>query len=90
MPPLPFEYRGIDAAREFLMRVVHLRGPRRLVHTRANGQPAFGIYVLDERVGIYRAVGLGVATLAGEKIAALTRFETSLLSDFGLPRNLHS
>jgi RNA polymerase sigma-70 factor (TIGR02960 family) len=91
MPPLPFEYRGLDAATQFLTRVVHdPPRPRRIVHTRANGQPAFGVYVRDNSDGAFRAVGLIVATLAGPRIARLTRFETSVLPDFGLPRSLPS
>jgi RNA polymerase sigma-70 factor (TIGR02960 family) len=91
MPPLPFEYRGLDAATQFPTRVVHYPPrPRRLIHTRANGQPAFGIYVRDDRDRIYRAVGLIVATLTGERVAGLTRFENSVLRDFGLPRSLPS
>jgi hypothetical protein len=31
-----------------------------------------------------------VATLAGDRVAGLTRFENSLLPDFGLPRSLPS
>jgi RNA polymerase sigma-70 factor (ECF subfamily) len=87
MPPLPFEYRGLDAVTQYFTRVVHGR-PRRLVHTRANGQPAFGIYLRDDSDGIFRAVGLVVVTFAGERVARLTRFETSVLPGFGLPRNL--
>jgi RNA polymerase sigma-70 factor (ECF subfamily) len=91
MPPLPFEYRGLDAVTQYFARVVHARPrQRRLVHTRANGQPAFGIYVRDDRDGIYRAVGLVVVTFAGERVARLTRFETSVLPNFGLPRSLPS
>src|SRR5262245_13266309 len=89
MPPLPFEYRGLDAATQFLSKVVHEPPrPRRLIHTRANGQPAFGVYVRDDRDGVFRSVGLLVATLAGNRVAQLTRFETSVLPVFGLPRNL--
>jgi RNA polymerase sigma-70 factor (ECF subfamily) len=89
MPPLPFEYRGIAAATQFLAQVVHdPPRSRRLVHTRANGQPAFGVYVRDDRESVYRGVGLVVATLAGARVACLTRFETSMLADFGLPRML--
>jgi RNA polymerase sigma-70 factor, ECF subfamily len=88
MPPLPFEYRGLDAVTQYF---VHARPrPRRLVHTRANHQPAFGIYVRDDRDGIFRAVGLVVVTIAGERVARLTRFETSVLPNFGLPRSLAS
>jgi len=91
MPPQPFEYRGLDAVTQFFTRVVHARPrERRLVHTRANGQPAFGIYVRDERDGIFRAGGLVVVTLAGERVARLTRFETNVLPGFGLPRSLTS
>jgi RNA polymerase sigma-70 factor (ECF subfamily) len=71
-----------------LTQVAHTR--RRLVPTRANGQPAFGLYIRDDRDGIFRAVGLLVVTLAGERVAKLTLFETSVLTGFGLPRSLHS
>jgi hypothetical protein len=46
--------------------------------------------IRDDRDGSYRAVHLVVATLAGDQVASLTRFETSLLSDFRLPRSLPS
>jgi RNA polymerase sigma-70 factor (TIGR02960 family) len=89
MPPLPIEYRGLDAVTQALSQGVHPRPrPRLLVPTRANGQPAFGVYVGDDRDGIFRAVGLLVVTFAGERVAKLTRFETSVLANFGLPRGL--
>lgn len=45
MPPSPFEYQGRDVARRGLT-LLFGRGLRyRLVATRANGQPAFGVYV---------------------------------------------
>jgi RNA polymerase sigma-70 factor (ECF subfamily) len=91
MPPLPFEYRGLDAVTQLLRRLIHdPPRQRRVVHTRANGQPAFGVYVLDERDGVFRSVGLIVVTVAGARVARLTRFETSVLADFGLPRTLPS
>ncbi len=91
MPPLPFEYRGLDAVTQSLTQAVQARPrPRRLVPTRANGQPAFGIYVRDDRDGIFCAAGLLVVTFAGERVARLTRFETSVLPNFGLPRSLPS
>jgi RNA polymerase sigma-70 factor (TIGR02960 family) len=89
MPPLPFEYVGLAAATRFLTAATH--DPprrRRLVHTRANGQPAFGLYVLDEPTGVFRAVGLIVVTLAADRIAELTRFEAGVLPQFGLRRTL--
>jgi RNA polymerase sigma-70 factor (ECF subfamily) len=89
MPPLPFEYVGLAAATRFLAAATHdPPRPRRLVHTRANGQPAFGMYVLDEPTGVFRAIGLIVVTLAGDRIAELIRFEAGVLPQFGLPRSL--
>jgi RNA polymerase sigma-70 factor (TIGR02960 family) len=60
-----------------------------LVPTRANGQPAFGAYVRDPS-GVSHGVGLFVLTLTGDRICATTRFESSVLPWFGLPRSLPS
>jgi RNA polymerase sigma-70 factor (TIGR02960 family) len=88
MPPAPFEYQGRDVAGRALS-LLFGRGLRyRLVATRANGQPAFGIYVNDPRSGVLHANGLMVLTLAGDRISALTRFDNSNLGRFGLPRTL--
>jgi len=67
--------------------VLWLERPR-LVATRANGQPAFGIYVRDPQAPVLHATGLLVLTLADDRICALTRFDTSMLVYFGLPRTL--
>jgi RNA polymerase sigma-70 factor (ECF subfamily) len=87
MPPLPLEYQGRELARRFFTAIWGGRSYR-LVPARANGQPAFGLYVHDPQAGTYRAVGLLTATLAGNQISELTRFETSVLPRFGLPRML--
>lgn len=87
MPPIPLQWQGRDLADRFLTAAIpHM--PRRLVATRANGQPAFGIYVRDPRAPIPHAIGLLVLTLAGDRIRAMTRFDTSVLPYFGLPRTL--
>jgi RNA polymerase sigma-70 factor (TIGR02960 family) len=86
MPPLPFEWQGRDRASQFLR--VMLGPGRRLVATRANGQPAFGLYLPDPHARVLHAVGLLVLTLAGNSVAAITRFDTSVLSSFVLPRTL--
>jgi RNA polymerase sigma-70 factor (ECF subfamily) len=86
MPPMPFEWQGHERVQEVLRAV--LQPGRRLVATRANGQPAFGLYLPDPHAPILHSVGLLVLTLAGDRISAITRFETSLLSQFGLPRTL--
>jgi RNA polymerase sigma-70 factor (TIGR02960 family) len=88
MPPTPLEYQGRELATEFLSAGFRRGGRFRLVATRANGQPAFGVYARDPRTGIAHATGLLVLTLAGERISALTRFEPGVLPRFGLPRTL--
>jgi len=60
----------------------------RLVATRANGQPAFGVFVRDPGGGVLHATGLLVLTLAGSRICAITRFGNSVLPRFGLPLTL--
>jgi RNA polymerase sigma-70 factor (TIGR02960 family) len=89
MPPIPFEYKGRDVVARFCASI--FRSGRRfdLVRTGANGQPAFGAY-LRAPTGVRHGVGLYVLTLAGERICAMTRFENSVLSSFGLPRLLPS
>jgi len=90
MPPVPFEYQGRDVAGRALS-LLFGRGMRyRLVPTRANGQPAFGIYVNDPHSEVMHANGLMVLTLAGERISALARFDNSSLARFGLPRTLQA
>ena len=49
MPPAPFEYQGRDVAVRALSLLFGHGLRYRLVATRANGQPAFGIYVRDPR-----------------------------------------
>jgi RNA polymerase sigma-70 factor (TIGR02960 family) len=89
MPPLPLEYHGRDPVARFLAATGLRAGRRsRLIPTRANGQPAFGLYVRDPRAGIYHSAGLLVLTLAGDKVCAMTGFDTSVPPLFGLPRTL--
>jgi RNA polymerase sigma-70 factor (TIGR02960 family) len=87
MPPL--EYHGRELAARFLAAVtLQQRRRNRIVATRANGQPAFGLYVHDPGGLIFHAMGLLVLTLAGHHVCAITRFDTSVLPRFGLPRRL--
>ena len=89
MPPMPFEYEGRDVVARFCARIFGSGRRFNLVRTRANGQPAFGVY-LHSRDGIPRGVGLHVLTLTGDRISAMTRFEDIVLPWFGLPRSLRS
>ncbi len=89
MPPMPFEYEGRDAVARFCATIFGSDRRFDLVPTRANGQPAFGVYVRAAD-GISHGVGLFVLALTGNRICALTRFENSVLPWFALPRSLPS
>lgn len=89
MPPLPFEYQGRDYAHRFFATVAFRHGRHeRLVPTRANGQPAFGVYLRDAASGVAHASGLFVITLAGDRISAITRFLAASVPRFDLPITL--
>jgi len=84
MPPMPLEYVGTAAVSEFMALLMAPGREYRLVPTRANYQPAFGAYV-QRPDGTWHASGLFVTTLAGERISAMTRFESDVFPGFGLP-----
>ena len=89
MPPAMLEYRGIESAQRVLAAVTFRPGRTyRVVPTRANGQPAFGLYLADPHASVYRAYCLLVITTAGDHITAITSFSTNVMPRFGLPRNL--
>jgi hypothetical protein len=88
MPPLPLEYVGRDEAARFYSVVATRPGRRRLVRTRANGQPALAFYSQDAHGAAYVASSLTVVTLAGDRFVALDRFDVGVLQHFGLPRVL--
>jgi RNA polymerase sigma-70 factor (TIGR02960 family) len=89
MPPMPFEYQGRDIVARFCASLFDAGRRFDLVPARANGQPAFGAY-LRGPADIRHGVGLYVLTLTGDRICAMTRFDTSVLPWFGLPRSLPS
>jgi RNA polymerase sigma-70 factor (ECF subfamily) len=89
MPPAMVEYRGIESAQRVLAAVSFRPGRTyRVVPTRANGQPAFGLYLADPHASVYRAYCLLVITTAGDHITAITSFSTNVMTRFGLPRTL--
>jgi RNA polymerase sigma-70 factor (TIGR02960 family) len=90
MPPLPLEYQGRELATRFFTVAYGTGRSFRLVATatRANGQPAFGVYERDRHSPVLHANGMLVLTLAGDQVSAITRFDTSVLPRFGLPRSL--
>ena len=87
MPPYPLEYEGRDPVARFCD-LLFLGGRRfSLARTRANRQPAFGAYV-HSASGVSQGIGVIAVSLSGERICALTFFEQSALSWFGLPLSL--
>ncbi|MDI2128969.1 RNA polymerase subunit sigma-70 [Yinghuangia seranimata] len=89
MPPAMLEYHGIEPARRFFAAATFRPGHTyRVVPTRANGQPAFGLYLADPHAGVHRAYALLVITTAGDHITAITGFTTDVMTRFGLPRTL--
>ena len=89
MPPNPLEYHGKGTVTQWFRTIAFGEGRRfRLVPTRANGQPAFGIYLFSPISRAAHAFGLIVVTLAGDRVSAITAFESGVMARFGLPRSL--
>ncbi len=96
MPPIPSWYQGREAIRTILLAAVFQSGVQnrwRLYPTRANGQPAFVVYRVDEAIRSYRASSVHVVTLDGSRlprqIAQVTAFlGPSLVTSFGFPLQL--
>jgi len=88
-PLAPAAYEGRPAAGRFLRSGTFRDGRTyRLIATRANGQPAFGLYVQDPMTDVAHAYGMLVLTLAAGQVTAMTGFDNSVLPLFGLPRTL--
>ena len=89
MPPEPYEYQGPARIGSFLRDRTITRGAPLLVPTRANTQPAFGVYFPPPQTEIARLYGMLVLTLEGQQISAITWFGgNSAFPHFGLPRIL--
>jgi RNA polymerase sigma-70 factor (ECF subfamily) len=89
MPPIPAWYQGRETIGALVARTIFAgpaRGRWRLLPTRANTQPAFGLYRLDPATGRHQAYGVQVLTLAGREIADVITFRgPALLAHFNLP-----
>lgn len=90
MPPLPVWFQGRTAIATVLSTRIFTSGrQRRLLPTRANGSPAFGLYQREAGVDVYQLIGLIVLDVKGEQIGNLVAFlEPSRLSPFALPPTL--
>jgi RNA polymerase sigma-70 factor, ECF subfamily len=94
MPPSVIWYRGHAAIRGFLTTVPFEGNPagRWQCHlTRANLQPALGIYQFDPETSIYKAAALQTLALQAGRISDVITFlsETNF-EHFGLPPELDS
>jgi len=92
MPPLPGWYRGRADIRAFVSATIlpgEARGRWKLLPTRANGRPAFGLYRRrDDRPG-YAAFAIQVVRFEGGLVVDATTFGfPQLFGRFGLPDEL--
>lgn len=88
MPPFPEWFRGAESIGVLIARQCPAQGPgdMRLLPTRANGQPAFGLYMRDHTDGVHRPFALQVLTVTGDGVAHTGQFfDTTLFPIFGLP-----
>ena len=87
MPPFPAWVQGRAAIATVLSTRVFTPGRHwRLLPTRANGSPAFGLYRQEAGADVSQLFGLIVLGVEGEQIASLIAFlELSSLSSFALP-----
>ena len=90
MPPFLTWVRGADMIGRLISSNCPAKkaGDQRMVPTLANGQPAFGLYMLGED-GVHRAFQIQVLTLSGGRVShASVFFDLSLFEKFGLPETL--
>jgi RNA polymerase sigma-70 factor (ECF subfamily) len=87
MPPLPVWFQGHAAIATWLATAIFIPGRRfRLLPTRANASPAFGLYRRQDEEEVYQLFGLLVMGLEDERIASVIGFlEVASLSRFALP-----
>jgi RNA polymerase sigma-70 factor (ECF subfamily) len=88
MPPFTGWYQGARTIGNLISNNCPASGPAdmRLLPTRANGQPAFGLYMLDHADGVHKAFQLHVLTPTPEGLSHVASFfDTDLFTAFGLP-----
>jgi RNA polymerase sigma-70 factor (ECF subfamily) len=89
MPPFTAWYQGAENIGCLVDTQCPARGPgdMLLIPTRANGQPAFGLYMRDNDV--YHAFNLPVLTLTPEGVTHVASFfDRRLFATFGLPETV--
>jgi RNA polymerase sigma-70 factor (ECF subfamily) len=85
MPPAPARYDGPDAIGDFFDKVSFRNGRRfRTVVVRANHQPALVCYATEPAAPVEILHGLVVLSLAGDRVAGMTRFMPEVLGLFDI------
>jgi RNA polymerase sigma-70 factor (ECF subfamily) len=89
MPPLPTWFSGRERIGAFLQASVFRNpGAFAMIPVRANGQPAFAVY-LREPGGVHRAHAIQVLTITGSRISGIVSFlDPDLFAAFRLPQVL--
>jgi RNA polymerase sigma-70 factor (ECF subfamily) len=91
MPPMPVVFHGKDAIRAFISTLFPGKAQNlwKLAGCRANGQPCFAFYKLDDTSQTYQPFALQLLTIEGGLISDATTFGyPSLFKYFGLPEAL--
>jgi RNA polymerase sigma-70 factor, ECF subfamily len=90
MPPFPVWVQGRAAlATLFQTPLFTAARQRRLLPTRANGSPAFALYLREAEIGVYQLFGLMVLGVVDEQIAYIVAFlDPKSFSSFALPPTL--
>lgn len=89
MPPFPVHIQGKPAIQAFIIRTIlsgEQQNPWKLIPIRANGQPGFAFYQIDELTRTYRPFALQILTLENGLISEAATFGfPSLFRFFDLP-----
>jgi RNA polymerase sigma-70 factor (ECF subfamily) len=90
MPPLPLRFSGREQVAAFYETIPVVGRHRfRFLPTRANRQPAMVSYLLDPERSTYRATGIWVLAVDGDRIAEITAFvDATLVRTFDLPEEM--
>jgi RNA polymerase sigma-70 factor (ECF subfamily) len=90
MPPFPTWYVGPEIIGRLINAQCPARGPGdlKLVPARANGQPAFAMYLRDADAGVYREFGLHVLSMDGAAVTHVAVFFDAAFADFNLPETI--
>lgn len=92
MPPIPSWYQGKASIRALVSMTIfrgEAKGRWRLLPTKANHQPAFGLYRQTDVADVYSFYGIQVITLRDQQIADIITFRNPQLAHyFSLPITL--